>query len=196
MITKSELRTILKERRENLSLEERRRAGYLITQSVSNLLKPYNDILVYCAKSPEVETEVLINILLENGKNVIVPIIEKETHTLRFSSITSMEDLVVGTFNVPEPLENERPVSPSQIQICIVPMVGFDKSGNRLGYGAGYYDRFFCAHPKIVRIGLAYSCQEVNAIPADDFDVKMNYIVTEKEIIRPAFQDLKPETAI
>ncbi|HJJ47473.1 MAG TPA: 5-formyltetrahydrofolate cyclo-ligase [Methanocorpusculum sp.] len=183
MVSKSELRSVLKERREALDLGLRRKAGYYITEKVLTLLEPYNDILVYAAKVPEVETEVLINILLEKKKRVIVPIIEKETHTLRFSYIMSMEDFVPGTFNVPEPLENERPVSADKIQVCIVPMVGFDRAGNRLGYGAGYYDRFFAAHPNLPKIGLAYSCQECKTVPADEFDVKMGWIVTEKEII-------------
>ncbi|HJJ28812.1 MAG TPA: 5-formyltetrahydrofolate cyclo-ligase [Methanocorpusculum sp.] len=183
MVSKSELRSLLKERREALDLGVRREAGYYITNRVLALLAPYESILVYAAKVPEVETEVLINILLEEKKKVIVPIIQKESHTLRFSYITSMEDFVPGTFNVPEPLERERPAPAEAIEICVVPMVGFDRSGNRLGYGAGYYDRFFAAYPDVPKIGLAYACQECGEVPADAFDVKMDWVVTEKEVI-------------
>lgn len=183
MVSKSELRTFLKERRESLSLEERRRAGYEITEKLITLLAPYSEILLYAAKYPEVETEMAINILLEQKKKVIVPIIEKETHTLRFSYITSMEDFVPGTFNVPEPLENERPVSADRIQICVVPMVGFDRLGNRLGYGAGYYDQFFAQYPDVLKIGLAFSCQKAERVPTEAFDVRMDYVVTETEVI-------------
>ena len=183
MTQKAELRTILKARREAMSLGDRRAKGYYITCRLQKLLKPYQTILAYVAKDPEVESMVIINCLLEEGKSVVVPIIEKETHTLRLSYLTSMAELEPGTFKVPEPLTHEKPAPVSSIDVVLVPMVGFDRLGNRLGYGAGYYDRFFEVNPNIPRIGMAYACQEIESIPADPYDAKMDYIVTENEII-------------
>lgn len=184
MTTKAELRIILKERREALPLGDRREKGYYITFRLQELLKPYQTILAYVAKDPEVESMVIINCLLEEGKTVIVPIIEKETHTLRLSYLTSMDQLEPGTFQVPEPLSREKPAPASSVDAALVPMVGFDRAGRRLGYGAGYYDRFFENNPDIPRIGMAYSCQEANFIPTESFDARMDYIVTEDEVIR------------
>ncbi|WP_245525955.1 5-formyltetrahydrofolate cyclo-ligase [Methanocorpusculum labreanum] len=65
----------------------------------------------------------------------------------------------------------------------VVPRVGFDRKGHRLGYGAGYYDRFFASHPAIPRIGMAYACQEVDLIPMEAYDARMDYVVTEDEVI-------------
>ena len=184
MTTKAELRTILKERREALSLGDRREKGYYITCRLQELLKPYHTLLAYVAKDPEVESMVIINCLLEEGKTVLVPIIEKETHTLRLSYLTSMDQLEPGTFKVPEPLTKERPAPASSIDAVLVPKVGFDRAGHRLGYGAGYYDRFFEKNPHIPRIGMAYACQEVECIPTEPFDARMDQIVTEDEVIR------------
>jgi 5-formyltetrahydrofolate cyclo-ligase len=184
MTTKAELRIILKERREALSLGDRRAKGYYITCRLQELLKPYQTILAYVAKDPEVESMVIINCLLEEGKTVLVPIIEKETHTLRLSYLTSMDQLEPGTFRVPEPLTKERPAPASSVDAVLVPMVGFDRAGHRLGYGAGYYDRFFEANPAIPRIGMAYACQEAEGIPTEEYDARMDQIVTEDEVIR------------
>ncbi len=183
MMTKAELRTILKERREALSLGDRRAKGYYITCRLQELLKPYHTVLAYIAKDPEVESMVIVNCLLEEGKTVVVPIIEKETHTLRLSYLTSMDQLEPGTFRVPDPLTHERPAPASSIDAVLVPMVGFDRNGHRLGYGAGYYDRFFESHLAIPRIGMAYSCQEVELIPTEPFDAQMDHVVTEDEVI-------------
>ena len=137
----------------------------------------------YVSKEPEVESLVIINCLLEEGKTVIVPIIQTDTKTLRLSYLKNVADLEPGTFHVPEPLSTEIPAPAEKIEIALMPLVGCDRSGNRLGYGAGYYDRFFEAYPDIPRIGLAYACQEVPAIPADPFDRKMDWIVTENGFI-------------
>ena len=183
MSTKAELRLLLKARREALSLGERREKGYHITCRLEKLLEPYQTILGYVAKEPEVESMVILNCLLEEGKRVVVPIIEKATHTLRLSYLTSMAELEPSTFSVPEPISAEKPAATSSIDVVLVPMVGFDRAGHRLGYGAGYYDRFFEKNPNIPRIGMAYACQEMECIPSEWFDARMDLIVTEDEVI-------------
>ncbi|HJJ51166.1 MAG TPA: 5-formyltetrahydrofolate cyclo-ligase, partial [Methanocorpusculum sp.] len=77
----------------------------------------------------------------------------------------------------------EKPAAASSIDVVLVPMVGFDRVGHRLGYGAGYYDRFFEKNPNIPRIGMAYACQEMECIPSEWFDARMDLIVTEDEVI-------------
>ncbi|MGB4579562.1 MAG: 5-formyltetrahydrofolate cyclo-ligase, partial [Methanoculleus sp.] len=92
--------------------------------------------------------------------------------------------LIPSTFDVPEPLGHELPARPEDVQVVIIPMLAFDIEGNRLGYGAGYYDRFLSRYPHVTKIGAAFSCQQTENIPTDDNDVKMDYIVTEKGVIR------------
>lgn len=69
-------------------------------------------------------------------------------------------------------------------QLAIIPMLGFDRSGNRLGYGRGCYDRYLQQHNNITKIGVAFSCQECQNLPYQAHDQKMDFIITEKEIIK------------
>ncbi|HJK54768.1 MAG TPA: 5-formyltetrahydrofolate cyclo-ligase [Methanocorpusculum sp.] len=183
MPDKAAIRNQLKSVRDALTLEERREKSYYVTKHLKKFLEPYQTVFAYVSKEPEVESLVIINSLLEDGKTVIVPIIQTETKALRLSYLKNVADLEPGTFRVPEPLSTESPADAETIEIALMPLVGFDRSGNRLGYGAGYYDRFFEAYPDIPRIGLAYACQEAPAIPADPFDHKMDWIVTENGFI-------------
>lgn len=144
----------------------------------------FETVMVYASKAPEVETEEIIQDLNRRGVRVVVPIIERETCSLRLSYLPDPSLLVPSTFNVPEPLGNELPARPEDVQVIVIPMLAFDREGNRLGYGAGYYDRFLCQHPRPIKIGIAFSCQQVESIPADKNDVKMDYIVTEMGVIR------------
>ncbi|MBE6506379.1 MAG: 5-formyltetrahydrofolate cyclo-ligase [Methanocorpusculum parvum] len=184
MTDKAALRLELKERRFALSLGERREKGCRITALAESVLKDRQSILAYAAKDPEVETLVLINRLISAGKTVSVPIIEKETRTLRLSLLESVADLEPSTFNVPEPLAKEKPVQPSEIDCVVIPLLGFDRNGNRIGYGAGYYDRFLADNPHLEKIGLAYACQEVDAVPTEENDIRLDAVITESEIIR------------
>jgi 5-formyltetrahydrofolate cyclo-ligase len=183
MHDKTRIRNQLKYVRDALPFKERREKDYHITTHLRKFLQPYQTVFAYVSKDSEVESFVIINNLLDDGKKVIVPIIQTDTKTLRLSYLKRIEDLKPGTFHVPEPLFPGIPVSAETIEIAILPLVGFDRSGNRLGYGAGYYDRFFETYPDIPRIGLAYACQEVPVIPTDPFDRKMNWIVTENGFI-------------
>lgn len=147
------------------------------------ILKERETVLVYASKCPEVDTMPLIKWLLKEEKTVVVPIIQREDCSLRLSCLVDPAVLVPSTFQVPEPIGHEIPADPSAIEVVIVPMLAFDSAGNRLGYGAGYYDRFLARHQDIPTIGLAFSCQEVSSLPADENDIRMDWIITEQGTI-------------
>jgi len=180
---KNELRLILKERRFSLSDEERNTLSEEIAKRLEPLLKQKTSILFYASKLPEVETLSLMDRMLKAGKIISVPIIEKETHTLRLSKIDSIDELKPSTFSVPEPITSEKPISPDSIDTVLLPLLGFDRAGRRLGYGAGYYDRFLAKNSHLLKIGLAYSLQEEWEIPVESTDIRLDYVVTEKELI-------------
>ena len=96
----------------------------------------------------------------------------------------SFSDLLkINKYGIPEP-ETKNIVYPD---ILLVPLVAFDKNLNRLGYGGGYYDRLIkkiSKNKKIIKIGLALSVQEVDKVPANMYDKKLDYIVTNKNIIK------------
>ncbi|HUM78070.1 MAG TPA: 5-formyltetrahydrofolate cyclo-ligase [Methanoculleus sp.] len=182
-LTKAELRMKAKEARSRLSPEEIARYSASIERRLIEVLDGFTTVMVYVSKPPEVETRGLIAALNNRGVLVVVPIIERETRSLRLSALPDPGVLVQSTFNVPEPIGHEIPVRPEDIQAVVVPMLGFDSKGNRLGYGAGYYDRFLRRYPHPEKIGIAFSCQQVECIPADENDIMMDCIITEKVII-------------
>jgi len=182
-LTKAELRMRAKEARSRLTPAEIARYSASIERRLIEVLDGFTTVMVYVSKPPEVETRGLIAALNNRGVLVVVPIIERETRSLRLSALPDPGVLVQSTFNVPEPIGHEIPVRPEDIQAVVVPMLGFDSKGNRLGYGAGYYDRFLRRYPHPEKIGIAFSCQQVECIPADENDIMMDCIITEKVIL-------------
>lgn len=182
--SKAALRQRAKEARFLLSPQEIAAHSAAITRHLLDLLNGVKTVMVYVSKFPEAETGDLIVALNRRGVQVVVPIIERETHGLRLSYLPDPSVLVPSTFNVPEPIGHELPARPADVEVVVIPMLAFDAEGNRLGYGAGYYDRFLCRYPHVKKVGVAFSSQQAGSIPIDENDVKMDYIVTEKGIIR------------
>jgi 5-formyltetrahydrofolate cyclo-ligase len=170
--------------RDKLTPDEIATKSGAICRSVEGILDCRDRVMLYASKGQEVNTRPLMESLLSRGVGVVVPIIEKETRSLRLSGITDRSVLVSSTFSVPEPIGHEIPVREEEIAAVVVPMIAFDRRGHRLGYGAGYYDRFLSVHRDLTKIGVAFSCQEVPAIPEDGNDIAMDFVVTEDEIIR------------
>lgn len=183
-IGKEALRDILRNRRWSLSSEDRMEKSRVICNFIKQLISPEDEVMVYCSKEPEVDTSWLIEQLLHENIPVIVPIIQKNDKSLRLSYLDDPSCLVASTFHVPEPMGNEIPADPSAVTVAIIPMLGFDRGGCRIGYGAGYYDRFLAANRQIRNIGIAYSCLEQDNLPIDENDIMMDIIVTEEGIIR------------
>ena len=124
---------------------------------------------------------------LAEGKSVSVPLTLPQQSELLAVAITDpATDLSPGYKGIPEPspsLAELHRVNPQSIDIAIIPGAVFDRSGYRLGYGGGYYDRFLEQKaPQAYRIGLAFSRQLVNRIPALSHDIPMDMLITEKEV--------------
>lgn len=132
----------------------------------------------------EVRTRALINQLLKGDKKIALPRVEISSHQLQHYYIHDLVDVLIGTFGIPEPNPLHcQPAEVKDLQLIIVPGVAFDRQGNRLGSGHGYYDRFL-AQSSALRVGLAFAMQIVESIPAGSHDQKMDFVVTEEEIIR------------
>jgi len=181
---KQGVRNKARKTRDSLSGEDTSRWSTKICTSLLQILDGESPVMVYASKEKEVDTRTLISGLLERGIRVIVPIIEQNGRRLRLSYIDTMDVLSPSTFSVPEPIGHEIPADPSDVKVVVVPMMAFDRHGHRLGYGAGYYDRFLSTNSHMEKIGVAFSCQEMDVIPADENDIRMDIIVTEKDVIR------------
>ncbi len=141
-------------------------------------------VMVYVSFREEVDTKRIIEYLWEQGIEVAVPISDPDTKQLSLSLLRSFDDLTVGHYGVMEPVAAAiEPVDPKTIDIVVVPGVAFDRTGNRIGYGAGYYDRFLSQIPKVTTVAVAYAEQVLPQIPADAYDQKIELIVTDRELI-------------
>ena len=143
-------------------------------------------LFIYCSYRSEVETGEIIRCAIEQGKIVCVPLTVPATRQLQAIAIRDPQaDLAPGYKGIPEPagFPSNGPVISGCIEVAIIPGVGFDRRGHRLGYGAGYYDRFLALEaPQALRIGLAYSCQVLAELPAEPHDVPMDMLITEEDI--------------
>jgi 5-formyltetrahydrofolate cyclo-ligase len=120
------------------------------------------------------------------GKRVVLPKVAADRHALVLYEIKDVTELISGYMGIPEPpAQDKRLADLDETGIVIVPGAGFDLSGNRLGYGAGYYDILLSNKKKEVPIiALAYEEQIVDSIPAEEHDIKVDMLVTDKRVLR------------
>ena len=129
-----------------------------------------------------------INYLQNKKVTLSLPIIDKKNNLMKFKKWIPYEELIYGPFTTMEPKKNQIYVSP---QIMVVPLLSFDREFYRLGYGGGYYDKsisdlkkYFKKEKKFfITIGLAYSNQEEKKIPREKHDMKLDYIITENDVL-------------
>ncbi|MFA5332329.1 MAG: 5-formyltetrahydrofolate cyclo-ligase [Methanoregula sp.] len=179
------IRDILRKRKDAISPEDRLNKSLAITRHLTANILDGETVMVFTSKEKEVNTKPLILALFARGIPVVVPIIQKEDVSLRLSYIRDFSALVPSTFGVPEPIGSEIPADPKDVDTIILPMLGFDRNGNRIGYGAGYYDRFLAKNPGIKKIAIAFACQEIENIPTEENDIRMDMIITEDGIVYP-----------
>ena len=152
-------------------------------------------VMFYVALPGEVDTKPMIQESLQLGKRIIVPVTDKRTKTLLPCEIFGLHELVSSTFNVLEPPEHLRRVVPAEdIDLIIVPGLSFDLRGGRVGFGAGYYDRFL-AQPQLraTTVALSFHGQLVERVPQGEHDVTVDYIVTERGSFQCASRSSYPE---
>ena len=180
---KSRIRQVLRERKMAVTPGERQERSRRIGRHLLEQIAPGETVMAYTSKEHEVDTGPLIDALLQRKNPVIVPIIVKEDVSLRLSYIRTRSVLVPSTFGVPEPIGSEIPADAGDIDVILLPMLGFDRTGARIGYGAGYYDRFLAKNPGLTKIGIAFACQEMERLPLDPTDVGMDMIITEDGVV-------------
>ncbi|MEN2998148.1 MAG: 5-formyltetrahydrofolate cyclo-ligase [Brevinematia bacterium] len=179
---KGSIRRLLLSRRnsvpilEQVSLSESIHRRLLLTE----YWKSSKSVMLYVSIGSEVMTLRLVTYVLEDGKVLILP--KVRGREILPVAVTSKFKLVSGFRGILEPEGGE--VFDSVIDIAIVPVVGFDENGHRLGYGGGFYDRFLAKNLERIKlkVGLAYECQKVNLLPYEDRDVKLDLVITENGV--------------
>jgi len=184
---KRRLRTLLRQRRRALSVQNVRKnsrwvAARLYTQA---MFRQARQILLYSPDDNEVDTEGLRQEARRQGKYVYYPRVTADKQTVEFVRRHDNEPLIPGVFDLLVPPGEDLLTRVAQTDLVLIPGVGFDRAGHRLGRGRGYYDRALSSIlAGAVRVGLAHECQVVPHIPVDLYDERVDYIVTEKRLIK------------
>lgn len=132
----------------------------------------------------EIDTRPLLGKLAGDGWQTCLPIVMGKGLPLQFRRWLPGAPTIAGVWNIPRPPEDAEEVDPD---VLIIPLLSFDRRGYRLGYGGGFYDRTLeklRLLKTVTAIGVAYSAQEVNAVPHGDHDQPLDYIMTEREVIK------------
>ncbi|MDJ0448556.1 5-formyltetrahydrofolate cyclo-ligase [Methylocystis sp. JR02] len=143
-------------------------------------------VSVYWPIRSELNTRPLIEALARKGYRVVLPVMHKVRHPLVFRDFAPGDDLVKGPFGLSEPAEDKPARDPD---VIFSPLAAFDRKGFRLGYGGGIYDATLAQlRPRkaVTVVGLAYSCQETDHVPTEPHDERLDYLMTERELIIPA----------
>ncbi|MFN3479249.1 MAG: 5-formyltetrahydrofolate cyclo-ligase [Thermodesulfovibrionales bacterium] len=174
-------------KRDSIDPEKKKEKDRLIMDKVFSL--PYFEkaktAFYFVSFRSEVSTLPQIEEALRRGKRIILPKVDNINKRLRLFEIHNTGEIKPGFMGIPEPdVPPERERDINDVDLVIMPGVAFDTNGNRLGYGAGYYDKLLSGlKKKIPLIAIAYEEQIVDSLPAESHDVRVNMIVTDERII-------------
>ena len=145
-------------------------------------LSPGLTVASYVPIGSEADPSPLARAAVEAGCTIVLPHVVDRASPLRFLAWDTEAALSSGPFGLHQPADDAADHVPD---IVLTPLLGFDRRGNRLGQGAGHYDRAFLVYPDAWRVGIALSVQEVDTMAADPWDVPLHAIATELEWIMP-----------
>ena len=162
--------------------------GLPLIESFDAALSPPNGLIVsgYHPIGNEANVMPLLKALSGRGHTIALPIVPRRGEPLVFRAWREGDAMDSGPFGIQEPRADAPAVRPDLI---LAPLLAFDRHGNRLGYGGGFYDRTIRAvrdFQPAMAVGIAYAAQETDSVPHDDGDVALDWIVTEREAIRAA----------
>lgn len=186
---KKSIRKQILERRRNLNNRWIEEVSNQINQLIMSwsVYQRATSLMCFLAMQDEPQTDALIFDAITSGKQVCVPSMHQQEYGLMDAvAITGLDDLTTGRLGLRVPREeNKLLVAPQDIELILVPGVAFDRSGNRLGMGAGYYDRFLSLASNAVFAGMMWNFQLLDTtIPALIHDIPMHYLITEQGIIK------------
>jgi len=182
---KAEVRQACLCQRTSLGEKERKRKSVIIQQKLMDLpeFKLAKTVMLFLNFREEVETTAMAEATIAAKKKLILPRCAPHGVLLPIEVRDLIQDIEPGTYGIREPKLALGVVEPSEIDLIIVPGSGFDLQGERLGYGGGYYDRFFMLlNPLTPRIALGFECQIIPRVPVGKHDAKMTMLITENGV--------------
>ena len=181
-MNKSEIRNkIIKIRKKKFDKDLKINLGKFISFLKINKLN-FKSVGGYYPSNYEIDDLDILDLLEKNFFKVSLPIIKKDNQ-MNFFKWSNNDPLKINKFGIPEPVSS-RIFYPD---ILFVPLVAYDSNLNRLGYGGGFYDRYIEKIEKIknvIKIGIGFSFQKITSVPTNNYDKKLDFIITEKEILR------------
>ncbi|MFN3234843.1 MAG: 5-formyltetrahydrofolate cyclo-ligase [Gammaproteobacteria bacterium] len=193
MPTKPQLREHFRTQRQRLNQEEQKAAAVsLANHFIYELLfHSSQHIACYPANDGELDVNHIIKAIWHANKTCYLPCL-REGSTLAFMPHHPHDRLKANKYGIYEPdYDVNKAISPEALDLVLLPLVAFDMHGHRLGMGGGYYDRTFAFKKNQTKpqkpwlVGVAHHCQTYGSLPHDDWDVGLDFIATEKEIIKP-----------
>ena len=183
---KDNIRQEMLKRRLALSEQEVREKSFIIKEKLFGLseFKEAGLIMFYAGFKNEVRTEEMIEESMAVGKRIALPVTASTKEIKPYLVFDLKKDLVPRGFGILEPrIEKKREIDTGEIDLIVVPGIAFDRRGYRLGFGAGYYDRFLHSlSPRPFCFGLAYEFQVVPLLPSEGHDEKLDMVITESHI--------------
>lgn len=171
---KKELRKLIRQRKAEHTAEEKAEMSARICRQV--LANPHwakaNTVFLYHALTDEVDTTILIDAAMHEGKTVLLPVIDGDDLRLKIHTGATQ----TGSYSIQEPIGEEFTCY-KEIVLAIVPGMAFDKKGNRLGRGRGFYDRTLPKLAEAYKIGLCFPFQLLESIPCETYDIKMDAVL-------------------
>jgi 5-formyltetrahydrofolate cyclo-ligase len=184
------LRKTLREKRAAMSPADRIAAATSLAERLEDIPEFLTDTNVagYWAIDGELPLAAILGGLRARGQVYHLPVID-EHKRLKFALWWPGMDIATNRLGIPEPVATDASLAPDALDVVLVPLLGFDRRGHRLGFGGGYYDRSFSFLRDLERpskpllVGIGYALQEVDRIEPEDWDVRLDYVATEHELI-------------
>ncbi|MDE2280460.1 MAG: 5-formyltetrahydrofolate cyclo-ligase [Xanthomonadaceae bacterium] len=185
-----ELRQLMAERRRALPPPARMAAALGLRRSLEQLPEYHTDVRVagYWAAGGELPLNLVIPPLATRGQRFLLPLLARNKE-LHFAPWRDGDAVAPNRYGIPEPVAPHEWFAPFQLDLVLVPLLAFDRRGRRLGHGGGYYDRSFAflkdqARPtEPLLVGVAYDFQEVEQLDEQPWDVPLDYVATDRELI-------------
>jgi 5-formyltetrahydrofolate cyclo-ligase len=179
---RQQLRKTLRQRRRSLTAYQQQQAAKQIALRLINspLMAKCQKIGFYLAMDGEISPHYLLRLALARGKSCYLPVLRRFPKSeLGFVKITATSRLYRHDFGMKEPRQRPR-LFINQLDLVCMPLVGFNKQGHRLGMGGGFYDRSLarCQNKRLMKLGLAHDCQEVDALINQPWDIPLHGVVT------------------
>ncbi|MEH7441098.1 5-formyltetrahydrofolate cyclo-ligase [Bacillus sp. JJ1122] len=184
MEAKKEFRKMVRKELSALNLPEYEHLSYQIAQRLylDEYWEMASTIAITMSKMPEVDTWQIIRKAWEQGKRIVIPKCAPKSRVLDFRELTQFSQLESVYYGLLEPIVSETvKVKPNEIDLVIVPGLAFSKTGYRLGFGGGYYDRFL-ANYQGNTLSLAFESQIVSDIPIESHDIPVSKIISNVEV--------------